>query len=382
MGAGEDTQRAAVAPGLAVTRGASTPEMAASPQPHPAGPLAVEAEARAPAQPLSGRGSAGVDSGTATTPELQHAWECMPTRVCWRNRPECCATPAGRLAAEEEYGRLPVVHGPPAVGSVVAYRLLEIGPDLAPQARGGLGQGRARRRPACTGAKHGSIRAAPDRSPLRRLAPQFLFSVTLCKPPHPCFAVQVSEARAGRVEACDAASGALTLAPHPDPAIHPLTWWWAAARARRVAEAAAEGDEIGEEEDEEQGGLAWVAMHLRLERGGAACVPAGSSAHHAAMPATPTLHWRVRGLGRADQRNVPAHLGTDFYTSATCAPLPQTRGCTRRTARSAASSPPWWSCACCTRRPRAAHRPRRQRQLRQARSVCQRWRAQQSRRLL
>ncbi|GAB4822837.1 hypothetical protein N2152v2_009883 [Parachlorella kessleri] len=101
--------------------------------------------------------------------------------------------------AEFEFARLPAVRGMPSVGSVVAYKFLEMGPSYAPQ---------------------------------------------------------VSEVRLGRVIEADGQSQSLTLEPHPDPATHPLAWQWAAARAAKAAEAAAsgeEGDEMDEEEEQELG---------------------------------------------------------------------------------------------------------------------------------
>lgn len=102
------------------------------------------------------------------------------------------ATPAPQPALDEAaFGQLPPLEGEPCVGDVLAYRLLEIGAGLQPS---------------------------------------------------------VSEARCGRVT--EVAPPAITLAPHPDAAVHPLSYQRALRRALRLQAAAAAGDEEAEAEED------------------------------------------------------------------------------------------------------------------------------------
>ncbi|EFN59247.1 hypothetical protein CHLNCDRAFT_138244 [Chlorella variabilis] len=101
--------------------------------------------------------------------------------------------------SEAAFGQLPLLDRAPHVGDVLAYRLLEIGADLQPS---------------------------------------------------------VSEVRFGRVIGADTATKAILLQPHPDAAVHPLTYRRAKALALRQAEA--EAIDLGSEEEEEEGRY-WLA---------------------------------------------------------------------------------------------------------------------------
>jgi hypothetical protein len=119
---------------------------------------------------------------------------------------------------------------------------------------------------------------------------------------------QVSEVRQGKVAAVDAAGGALTLAPHPDPAAHPLAYSRALLAGGEGEFDGGEGyweEEEGEEEEEppssyDEAGtlvaeassfteLRWVARAAGAGGDGrqAALAPAAVAAAAAAAAAAP-----------------------------------------------------------------------------------------------
>ncbi|KAL4443941.1 hypothetical protein ABPG75_011678 [Micractinium tetrahymenae] len=188
-----------------------------------------------------------------------------------QQQPMQAAGPAAQVPmAETAFVQLPPLAGLPGVGDVLAYRLLEVGPTLQPG---------------------------------------------------------VSEVRCGRVSAVDAARQEVTLAPQPDPAVHPLAYQRSLRAAQRKAAAAAAGGEAEEEveEDEEELGSlydedgslvaqlsAFVEVRL-LERGpGAAAAADTWQAPAAGAEVEPTRPSGEQPAAAAAQQ--PDDLGPSSYS--------------------------------------------------------------------
>lgn len=170
---------------------------------------------------------------------------------------------------ESAFEQLASLAGLPSVGAVLAYRLLEVGPELRPG---------------------------------------------------------VSEVRCGRVSAVDAATQQVTLAPHPDPSTHPLAYQRSLRAAQRQAQAAAAGGTASEDEDEEELGSlydedgtltvqlsAFVELRLlehapSVDAGG----PAQQAEHALAVAAAPANGSSTQPVVAAAQQ--PEDLGPSSYS--------------------------------------------------------------------
>ena len=138
--------------------------------------------------------------------------------------------------------------------------------------------------------------------------------------------------------AVDGAGGTLTLAPHPDPAVHPLSWLWAAARAQREAAGVGQGEEE-EEEEEEQG--AWGAGGLAMTVG----QPEGPRCFAVCSPHSPC----TCKLDAGEASILLPSINAPFPCCGA-----QTLGHMTRRAPSAPSPPLLWSCDCWRQGPQAA----------------------------
>ena len=168
-------------------------------------------------------------------PQQQHAQQARQARAA---PPE----PMGEAA----FAALPAVAGLPAVGEVLAYRLLEVGPDLTPAVSevrcGRWAPGMRRVGVGAEGEVPCSLGCAVWLLLVRCC---WLHRALVCVPLAQACTLPPRCCRC-RVTAVDAGEQAVTLAPHPDPAVHPLTYQRALRAARRQAEAAGEEVEEGE----------------------------------------------------------------------------------------------------------------------------------------
>lgn len=163
------------------------------------------------------------------------------------------ATPAPQPALDEAaFGQLPPLEGEPCVGDVLAYRLLEIGAGLQPS----VSEARCGR---CAGVLGQAAQVG-----LLHMRVMFELSFLWRSLQHRFDNIAVRASLLAQIHAVPAccrvtevAPPAITLAPHPDAAVHPLSYQRALRRALRLQAAAAAGDEEAEaeEDSDDEGGL-------------------------------------------------------------------------------------------------------------------------------
>lgn len=180
--------------------------------------------------------------GSQHPSQMQQVWAQAPAPpVAGSTTPALAVTAAGSAEpmSEAAFGQLPLLDRAPHVGDVLAYRLLEIGADLQPS----VSEVRFGRWVAVALKPHCNATDAPRR-------------VGAGQPVSECCISPSCTAMACRVIGADTATKAILLQPHPDAAVHPLTYRRAKALALRQAEA--EAIDLGSEEEEEEGRY-WLA---------------------------------------------------------------------------------------------------------------------------